>query len=134
MAEIEEIPLESEEAKENTQDLETIEEEKPAQKKRGRPAGAKNKPRPPPVETKAKPKPKTKATKKIQHEEWGSESDEEEALPDEEPPRRRRAAVLPNPELDRHALAADVLGILQQQRYESSNARRNHYASWFANM
>ena len=27
-----------------------------------------------------------------------------------------------------------ILGILQQQRYQKTNARRNHYASWFENM
>ena len=37
-------------------------------------------------------------------------------------------------QLDRHALASEVLGILQQQRYQRTTAKRNHYASWFENM
>ena len=104
----------------------------PAPKKRGRPAGAKNKAKPAP-----KPKPKAKQKKpvtEIEYEEY-TESEEEEA-----PPPRRRASMsreeqpVSERELDRHALASDVLNILQQQRYQRTTAKRNHYASWFENM
>ena len=92
----------------------------------GRPAGAKNKPKPPP-----KPKPKAKAKKEPEYEDYS----EEDETP---PPRRsmeRRGGVQQQPqELDRHALASEVLNILQQQRYNQTSARRSHYASWFANM
>ena len=131
MAEIEEIALESHDPPENAQDiLESIPENgtdiQPAPKKRGRPAGAKNKAKPAP---KPKPavKPKAKQKKPIEYEEY-SESEEEEA-----PPPRRRTQREPI-ELDRHALASDVLNILQQQRYQRTTAKRNHYASWFENM
>ena len=101
-----------------------ISEEIP-KKGRGRPAGAKNKPKPAP-----KPKPKPKAKKKpVEYEAEYEEESEEEAPP----PRNRR--VRPEPvEVDRHALASEVLGILQQQRYKRTSAKRNHYASWFENM
>jgi len=126
MAEIEEIPLEPHEPSENTQEiaadiLENPEEIQPTPKKRGRPAGAKNKAKPKPA-----PKPKPKAKKPLEYEE---ESEEEEI-----PPPRRRASFVQPQELDRHALASEVLGILQQQRYQRTTARRNHYASWFENM
>ena len=89
------------------------------------------KPKPAPATT--KPKPKAKQKKPIEYEE--SEYEKEEAPP----PRRRvsRGRVAQPVEfasvgsLDRHALASDVLNILQQQRYERTTAKRNHYASWF---
>ena len=122
MAEIEEIPIEAEDPPENTQDIhEDITDIQPAPKKRGRPAGAKNKAKPKPA-----PKPKAKAKKPMEYEEEESEDD---------PPPRRRARPMEQPqELDRHALASEVLGILQQQRYQRTSARRSHYASWFENM
>ena len=97
-------------------------------KGRGRPAGAKNKPKP-----KAAPKstpPKARAKKKpvVEYGEY-EESEEEEA-----PPPRRRARQEQPVDLDRHALASEVLGTLQQQRFQRSSATRNHYASWFENM
>lgn len=55
--------------------------------------------------------------------------EEYESEEEEPPPRRRQPA-----EMDRHQLAAEVLGLLQQQRYNQTTARRSHYASWFANM
>ena len=129
MADIEEIPLDQTENTENNQEIiqdneelvENIEEETPAAKKKGRPPGAKNKPKPPAL--KPKPKPKAKVKKQPEYEEY--ESEEEEPPP----PRRRQPA-----EVDRHQLAAEVLGLLQQQRYNQTTARRSHYASWFANM
>ena len=132
MAEIEEIPINAGEAQESEQNIpenneeipEDIPENTAAPKKRGRPAGAKNKPKPP--AQKPKPKPKAK-TKEPEYEDY-SEEDEEP------PPPRRRAARQEPMELDRHALAGEVLSILQQQRYNQTSARRNHYASWFTNM
>ena len=82
-----------------------------------------NKPKPPAA--KPKPKPKAKVKKQPEYEEYESE--------EEEPPPPRRRASQPA-EVDRHQLAAEVLGLLQQQRYNQTTARRSHYASWFANM
>jgi len=143
MLEIQEIPIEPVDPPENTQEIchglafipENPEEIQPAPKKRGRPAGAKNKPKPASVTPAPKPKPNAKQKKqvtKIEYEEY-TESEEEEETP---PPRRRvsRGRAEYPAELDRHALASEVLGILQQQRYQQTNARRSHYASWFSNM
>ena len=130
MAEFEEIHIEPQEAPAapteipadipgNSEDI----QEKPAPKKRGRPAGAKNKPKP-------APKPKSKAKAKITTVYEDDEDSEEEM-----PPRRSRREPVHPPELDRHALAAEVLTILQQQqRYDRTNTKRTHYASWFQNM
>ena len=130
MADIEEIPLDQTENTENNQEIiqdneeimENIQEE-PAPKKKGRPPGAKNKPKP--QAAKPKPKPKAKVKKQPEYEEYESE---EEELP---PPRRRASQPA---EVDRRQLAAEVLGLLQQQRYDQTTARRSHYASWFTNM
>ena len=128
MADIEEIPLDQTENTENNQEIIQENEEivesipaEPAPKKKGRPPGAKNKPKAP--APKPKPKPKAKVKKQPEYEEYESE---EEELP---PPRRRQPA-----EVDRYQLAAEVLGLLQQQRHNQTTARRSHYASWFANM
>jgi len=136
MAGIEEIPIESADIPGSTQEIQedipnTTKEIVPDIQKRGRgrPAGAKNKPKPPSSVAAAKPKTKAKQTKPpIEYE--VSEADEEE---EPTPPRRRtrKAPASPERAIDRHALASDVLNILQQQRYERRNARRNHYASWF---
>jgi len=65
MTEIEEIPINAGEAQESEKYIpennEEIPENTAAPKKRGRPAGAKNKPKPPAPKTKPKPKPKAKA-------------------------------------------------------------------------
>ena len=130
MEDIEDIPIESQEtpaasAEIPTGDPEIHEDitEKPVHKKRGRPLGAKNKaPKPAP---KPKSKPKAKITTVYEDDE-----DSEEEMP----PRKTRREPVPPPDLDRHALAADVLTILQQQRYDRTNARRSHYAAWFQNM
>ena len=128
--EIEEIPLDNQEETEK----EEIKEEKitgpeegnislssePAPKKRGRPAGAKNKAKP-----KDPPPPPPKKKKKAPVVE---ESEEEE-----EAPRRAMDGLPPNPQIDRRALASEMLNILQQQHYGKSQIRRNHYASWFQN-
>jgi len=134
MAEIEEIPIEPEDIPETTQDIpqyipeEQTNSEDIPKKGRGRPAGAKNKPKPKPKPA-PKPKPKAKQKKPVEYEEYDDEESEEE----EAPPPRRRVREQPV-ELDRHALASEVLGLLQQQRYQRTTARRSHYASWFENM
>ena len=137
MADIEEIPISAQDIPETMQEIpqdipekQTISEDIP-KKGRGRPAGAKNKPKPAP-----KPKPKPKAKKPVEYDEYDDEDSEEEEAP---PPRRRGRQVsgIQPPhevEFDRHALAADVLGILQQQRYQRTTARRSHYASCFENI
>ena len=131
MTDIEEIPLDQTENTEtnaeiiedNEEIMEHIPEEPaPTPKKKGRPPGAKNKPKPPAA--KPKPKPKAKVKKQPEYEEEWSEEEEP-------PPPRRRIQPA---EVDRHQLAAEVLGLLQQQRYNQTTARRSHYASWFANM
>ena len=82
------------------------------------------------VSQKRKPKPKPKPKPKRKEPEYDEESSDEETPP----PRARRArATQPEP-LDRAALAADVLGLLQQQHYARASARRSHYASWFQDM
>ena len=127
MAEIEEIPIESADIPENIQNIqEDFQEETPnpenIQKKgRGRPSGSLNKPKPAP-KVKAKVKAKVKVKAKPQ------EYIYEESESDEEPETRYQQPV------DKHALASEVLNILQQQRYQRTNAKRNHYASWFENM
>ena len=132
MTDIEEIAIEAEDPPENTQEiLQSIPEnlgdiQDIPKKGRGRPAGAKNKPKPAP---RPKPKPKAKQKKPVEYEEYDEESEEEEA-----PPPRRRARQEQPVEFDSHALANKVLGILQQQRYQQTNAWRSHYASWFENM
>ncbi len=138
MAEIEEIPIEPGEPTDNIEEVakkgDDIQENTVdiPKKGRGRPPGAKNKPKPAP---KPAPKPKPKAKKKpleyeAEYEEVGESEEEEVPQPrSRRPPRAARP-----PELDRHALASEVLGILQQQRYQRTNARRSHYASWFENM
>ena len=145
MAEIEEIPLDAVEAPEAVPEVEEraaraqsahIQEvDVPAPKKRGRPPGVKNKAKAPPA-PKAKPKAKRKA--------YGREAPARSAVPpspaesssgeDTPPPRARRPARHTPEPLDRRALAADVLGLLQEQRMSRGVARRNHYASWFQNM
>ncbi len=124
MTEIEEIPLAIEEATENTQEIpehipNNAQEITP--KKRGRPAGVKNKAKP-------KPKPKPKTKKPLEYDSLEEDEESEEA---ETPPRRRARPQEQPQELDRHALASEVLGLLQQQRYDRTSARRYHYASWF---
>ena len=125
MAEIQEIPLD---------DIPEEVEEEPevvvaAPKKRGRPAGALNKAKPaskPPKPPKPAPAPapKTKAKKK-RYVPPSPSSSEDEA------PRAVRGQT---PEVDRRTLAAEVLGLLQDQRVSRGMARRQHYATWFQNM
>jgi hypothetical protein len=127
MAEIQEIPLDAVEAPEAVPEVEDIQEvEAPAPKKRGRPPGVKNKAKAPPA-PKAKPKAKRKA--------YVPPSPAESSSGEDTPPPRARRPARQTPEpLDRRALAADVLGLLQEQRMSRGVARRTHYASWFQNM
>ena len=127
MAEIQEIPLDAVEAPEAVPEVEDIQEvEAPAPKKRGRPPGVKNKAKAPPA-PKAKPKAKRKA--------YVPPSPAESSSGEDTPPPRARRPARQTPEpLDRRALAADVLGLLQEQRMSRGVARRNHYAAWFQNM
>ncbi len=128
MAEIEEVPLDIQETaidtQETNQEIEDIIEEIPVPKKKGRPPGARNKAKASAASNPVVPKQKAKAKKKKPVVEYEYESEEEIPLP------RRKVSQ----EADRHALAAEVLGLLQQQRYARTNARRTHYASWFGNM
>jgi len=127
MAEIQEIPLDAVEAPEAVPEVEDIQEvEAPAPKKRGRPPGVKNKAKAPPA-----PKAKPKAKRKAYVPPSPAESSSGEDTP---PPRARRPAHHTPEPLDRRALAADVLGLLQEQRMSRGVARRNHYAAWFQNM
>ena len=146
MTTIEEIPLDIPEVVEeapparreapNQETVEDIQEKVETPKKRGRPAGAKNKKKIEPiVEVKPVPKaiPKAKAVPKAIPkakaipvkakvkrvvEEYSSSEEEAVAIP--------RA-----PEIDRRALAAEMIEMLSQQRHGRANARRDHYASWF---
>ena len=142
MAEIQEIAIEPEGAPEATPEIEREiptntadipNNSDPPKRGRGRPTGSKNKPReraPPPAPKKqAAPKPRPKKKEPLYA------ADEEESSEEETPPPRTRRGRATTPEpLDRAALAADVLGLLQQQKYARGSARRNHYASWFQNM
>ncbi len=128
MTEIEEIPIDTQETaidtQETNQEIEHLQENTPAPKKKGRPPGARNKTKAPAAANpshvpKQKAKPKKKPVVEYEY-----ESEEEIPLP------RRKSSQ----ETDRHDLAAEVLGLLQQQRYARTNARRSHYASWFGNM
>ena len=131
MAEIQEIPLDAVEAPEATPEMvaeqvDTAEIAAPAPKKRGRPPGVKNKTKEPPA-PKAKPKAKRKA--------YVPPSPAESSSGEDTPPPRARRPARHTPEpLDRRALAADVLGLLQEQRMSRGVARRTHYATWFQNM
>ena len=144
MDEIEEIQINAEEnkepdAEEKTEEIEET-EETPAPKKRGRPPGSLNKTTKKP-EAKKEPKkaePKKAEPKKVEPKKKKppkrpvveeSSSEEEEY----EEPRRSVRHHVPNAEIDRRALAAEMLTMLQDQHYNKSQMRRNHYASWFKN-
>ena len=129
MVDIQEIPLDIEETHENDADTEENNQEIidiPAPKKKGRPAGAKNKAKAPVVKAPVlEPVIATKAqVKKVKP---------------VEPKKRKRVVVSSSseseeeiaPVIDRHALAADMLQILSQQRHTKATAKRAHYATWF---
>ena len=131
MSEIKEIPLE------NSSEIPEIEEPaqqeleetpKPKARAKGRPKGSTNKPK----EKKAEPAPKVKKAppkKKAPVYESEEESEEEEPVPRK---RSKAPQVFQAPELDRRALAADVLELLSEHKFNRAAAKRNHYASWFA--
>ena len=132
---IEEIPIVSEEAQPDEQadpltDEVPVEEQEPtAPKKRGRPAGAKNKPKPKIMAS----KPKKKAPPPPSE----SESEEEEYEP---PPRRKTRSRAPvqeeyeeEPPLDPRQVAAEMLTMLSQRNVDRNQAKRQKYASWFPN-
>ena len=136
MATIEEIPIVSEEAQPDEQadpltDEVPVEEQEPtapAPKRRGRPAGAKNKAKPKVVAA----KPKKKAPPPPSE----SESEEEEY----EPPRRKTRSRAPvqeeyeeEPPLDPRQVAAEMLSMLSQRNVDRNAAKRQKYASWFPN-
>ena len=135
MTEIQEIPLDAEPLQDIAEPVTDVSEAVVVEpKRRGRPAGAKNKAKatPAPIAPtqrapRAAPKPaaKPKGRRRVV-----VPSSDESSEEDQPAPRASRAA----PELDRRALAADVLGILQEQRMNRTVAKRNHYASWFENM
>ena len=139
MAGFEEIPLENAENLENIPDMQTEIQENteivennqeipqeipPLPKKKGRPVGAKNK---------AKPKPKTKAPvkKKVQYEEAFSSS---ASSSEEEEYNTRSRSQHTQPVYDSHAIASEVLSLLQQQKQSAKNLRRAHYDSWLMQM
>ena len=131
--EILEIPIESPaeqiNAEENINNTSNIPEAEPTiteKRGRGRPAGARNKAKAAPPQPKVKAKPKPKKAPPV---EYDSSSSEEEV---QRPARSKRAAL--SAEEERHAIASQVLGLLQQQRTSRATARREHYASWFQNM
>ena len=129
MVDIQEIPLDIEEIHENDADTEENNQEIidiPAPKKKGRPAGAKNKAKAlvvkaPVLEPAIAAKAPVKKVKPV------------------EPKKRKRVVVSSSseseeeiaPVIDRHALAADMLQILSQQRHTKATAKRAHYATWF---
>ena len=133
---IEEIPIVSEEAQPDEVDPATedapVEEQEPiapAPKRRGRPAGAKNKAKPKVVAA----KPKKKAPPPPSE----SESEEEEYEP---PPRKheRKTRAAPReeseeeePVLDARQVAAEMLSMLSQRNVDRNQAKRQKYASWF---
>ena len=135
MTEIQEIPLDAEPLPDIAEPVTDVTEAVVVEpKRRGRPAGAKNKAKPAPAPVapaqrapRAAPKPTTKPKARRRVVVPSSDESSEE---DQPAPRASRAA----PELDRRALAADVLGLLQEQRMNRTVAKRNHYASWFENM
>ena len=126
---IEEIPLDAEPQIPEAQDIqEPVEENNQetvqsveSKRGRGRPKGSLNKAKPPPPAPKPKPAPKTKAKRKPPPPEYESDSSED-------------GYQAPQSQYDSRQIAAEVLGLLQQQRHQNTAARRNHYASWFQNM
>ena len=145
---IQEIPLQAPEATEiSEENVEEITNENaesvnieapPAKKTRGRPKGSRNRPKEEaaPAATRAAPqanpkaKPKAKPKPKHRPEEYASESSEEEA--ETVAPRAGRRVRSLDPEAERQAIAAEVLGMLTRQHAAKTAARRGHYAQWFA--
>ena len=122
-----------------------------AKKKRGRPPGALNKAKAViqevPIPEKQEKQPKKQKPKPPPPTPGPSESEEEAPAPkrqkkkqarprvadsdsEEEPARRKPRPALAAP--DAHQLAAQVLQLLSTRHVGQANARREKYASWFA--
>ena len=139
---IEEIPVDiSEEAQPEEVDPVTdeapVEEEPIAPKKRGRPAGAKNKARPKVIAAPEAAKTKRKAPPPPPSED---EEESEEETPPTPIPMRRRARVPPpqeeyeeEPPMDPRLVAAEMLQMLSQRHAGRTQAKKAKYASWFPN-
>jgi hypothetical protein len=137
---IEEIPIVSEEAQpdEQAEIIEApVEEEPIAPKKRGRPAGAKNKAKPKIVAAPKAAKSKRKAPPPPPSED---EEESEEETPPTPIPMRRRARVPPpqeeyeeEPAMDPRLVAAEMLQMLSQRHAGRTQAKKAKYASWFPN-
>ena len=121
MAEIIEVPINSEEIPEIPEIQETVTESDPPAPKpkpKGRPKGAIGKKKKEPVdEPQTKPKKKTRPSPP-------SESEEEA-------PRRKK--VQPVYEPDNRAIAAEVLHMLSSRHLDRTAAKRDKYRSWFSN-
>ena len=131
---IEEIPIDINEEAPPEPDvidepLPTI-EEAPQPKRRGRPAGAKNKAKPKVVVAKRKPRAPPPPP---------SDDEEEEGEEEEyEPPQIRRTRSRAAPEyeeevVDARSVATEMLQMLSQRNANRNQAKRNKYASWFPN-
>jgi hypothetical protein len=140
MTTIEEIPIDvSEEALPEPdavveEPLSPIEEEEaPAPKKRGRPAGAKNRAKPKVV---AKRKPRAPPPPPSEDEE---EEDDEPDTPRIPLRRTHSRASAPSQReyeeevLDARSVAAEMLQMLSRRNADKHHAKRAKYASWFPN-
>jgi hypothetical protein len=111
-----------------------VEEEPIAPRKRGRPAGAKNKPKPKIVAAPKAAKPKRKAPPPPPSED--EEESEEEEPPTPTPLRRTRSSAPQEYEhapVDARHVAAEMLQMLSQRNANRHQAKRAKYASWFPN-
>ncbi len=120
MAEIIEIPINSEEISEQVTESDPLPEAapKPKPKPKGRPKGAVGKKKKEPVDEPQKKPKKTKAPPP-------SESEEEA------PPRKRVQQPVCQP--DNRAIAAEVLHMLSSRHLDRTAAKRDKYRSWFSN-
>ncbi len=104
----------------------------PAPKKRGRPAGAKNKPKIVAAPKAAKPKKKAPPPPPSEDE----EEEEEEEPPTPTPLRRTRSSAPQEYEhapMDARQVAAEMLQMLSQRNADRHQAKKAKYASWFPN-
>ena len=128
---IEEIPIatgeppepEEAEAQEVPEETEEPPPAPPAPKRRGRPAGAKNRPKP----KVAAPPPVIKRQRSRRPPTPESTSSEEE----EPAPRGRAQSRRDLPEDPMRQMAAEMLHLMQAQTLNRQQARANKYASWF---
>ena len=121
MAEIIEVPINSEEIPEIPEIQETVTEPDPPAPKpkpKGRPKGAIGKKKEPVDEPQKKPK-KTRPPP--------SECESEEEAP------RRKKVQQPVYQPDNRAIAAEVLHMLSSRHLDRTAAKRDKYRSWFSN-